>query len=149
MLDQLRVRQADLLTKCKRQGRESGKITLDLRLEHVKQAPCLVASKKINPQVFIACVRATRFFVVREEFQAPGCQKLFSGGCAIGVNFGFRQIHVQTPVAGWSIEVVETVLDVEDVLTFDQDVVDVSVVASAGFCPGEGAQWQKNGGRGS
>ena len=103
-----------------------------------------MASKNINPQVFIACVRATLFFVVGEEFRAPGCQKLFLGGCAIGVDFGFRHIHVQTPVPGWSIEVVETVLDVGDVLTFDQDVVDVSVVASAGICPGgRGAQWQK------
>ena len=72
------------------------------------------------------------------------------GGRAIGVDFGFRHIHVQTPVPGWSIEVVETVLDVGDVLTVDQDVVDVSVVASAGISPGGGgAQWQKNGGRGS
>ena len=76
------------------------------------------------------------FFVVREEFLAPGCQKLFFGCCAIGVDFGFGHIHVQTPILGWSIAVVETVLDVGDVLTFDQDVVDVSVVASTGVCPG-------------
>ena len=60
------------------------------------------------------------------------------GACAIGVDFGFRRIDVQTPVPGWSIEVVATVLDVGDVLTFDQDVVNVSVVASAGICPGGG-----------
>ena len=78
-----------------------------------------------------------------------GCQKLFLGGCAIGVDFGVGHIHVQTPVPGWPIEVVETVLDVDDVLTSDQDVIDVGVVASAGICPGGGAQWQKNGGRGS
>ena len=117
--DQLRVRQADLLTKCKRQGREPGKITMNLRLEHVEQALCLVASKKINPKGFIARVRATRFFVVREELRAPGCQKLFLGGCAIGVHFGLRHIHVQTPVPGWPFVVVETVLDVDDVLTSD------------------------------
>ena len=115
----------------------------------MKQALCLVASKKINPQVFIACVRATRFFVVRVEFRAPGCQKFFLGGCAIGVDFGLRHIHVQSPVPGWPIEVVEAVLDVVDVLTSDQDVVYVGVVASAGIRPGGGAQWQKNGGRGS
>ena len=97
-----------------------------------------MANKKINPQVFIACVRATRSFVVREEFRAPGCQKPLLGGCAIGVDFGFRHIHVQTLVPGWPIKVVETVLDVDDVLTFDQDVVDVSVVAIAGFCLGGG-----------
>ena len=104
----------------------------------MKQALCLVASKKINPQVFIACVRATRFFVVRVELRAPGCQKLIFGGCAIGVDFGLRHIHVQTPIPGWPIEVVETVLDIDDVLTSDQDVVDVGVVASAGICPGGG-----------
>ena len=92
-------------------------------------------------------MRATRFFVVRAELRAPGCQKLFLGGCAIGVDFGLRHIHVQTPVPGWPIEVVETFVDVDDVLTSDQDVVDVGVVASAGICPGGGAQWQKNGGR--
>ena len=108
-----------------------------------------MASKKINLQVFIACVRPNLSFVVREEFRAPGCQKLFLGGCAIGVDLGFRHIHVQAPVPGWPIEVVETVLDVDDILTFDQDVVNVSVVASAGICPGGGAQWQKNGGGGS
>ena len=54
------------------------------------------------------------------------------------MDFGFRHIHVPTPVPGWPIEVVETVLDVGDVLTFDQDVVDLSVVASAGICPGGG-----------
>ena len=90
------------------------------------------------------------FFVVRVELRAPGCQKLFLGGCAIGVDFGLRYIDVQSPVPGWPIEVVETVLDVVDVLISDQDVVDVGVVASAGICPGGGgAQWQKNGGRGS
>ena len=97
-----------------------------------------MASKKINPQVFLACVQATRFLVVCEEFRAPGCRKLLLGGCAIGVDFGFRHIHVQTPVPGWPMEVVETVLDVDDVLTSDQDVVDVSVVASASICLGGG-----------
>ena len=65
-------------SSCSSQGRRKGEprgasprpsaptyLPLDLRLEHVKQALCLVASKKINPQVFIACVRATRFFAVR------------------------------------------------------------------------------------
>ena len=88
-------------------------------------------------------MRATRSFVVREESRAPECQKLFLGGCAIGVDFGFRHIHVQTPVPGWPIEVVETVLDVGDVLTFDEDVVDLSVVASAGICPGGGTVAKK------
>ena len=83
-------------------------------------------------------MRATPFFFVGEELRAPECQKLFLGGCAIGVDFGLRHIHVQSPVPGWPIEVVETVLDVDDVLTSDQDVVDVSVVASAGICPGGG-----------
>ena len=65
------------------------------------------------------------------------------GGCTIGVDFGFGHIHVQTPVPGWPIEVVETVLDVNDVLTSDQDIVNVSVVASAGICPGGGHSGNK------
>ena len=70
-------------------------------------------------------------------------ETLFFGGCANGVDFGLRHIHVQTAVPGWPIEVVETVLDVDDLLTSDQDVIDVSVVASAGICPGGGHSGKK------
>ena len=69
---------------------------------------------------------------------SPWVSELFLGGCAIGVDFGLRHIHVQTPVPGWPIEVVETVLHVDHVLTSDQDVVDVGVMASAGICAGGG-----------
>ena len=77
--NQLWIRQADLFTNRKRQGRESGKETLDLRFEHVKPALGLVVRKKIYSQVFIARVRAPCFFIVSEEFRASGCQEFFSG----------------------------------------------------------------------
>ena len=83
------------------------------------------------------CGRPVFLLYVRNS-ELLGVRNSFWGGCAIGVDFGFRHIHVQTPVPGRPIEVVETVLDVDDILTFDQDVVDVSVVASAGICPGGG-----------
>ena len=69
--------------------------------------------------------------MVSEEFRASGCQEFFLGGCAISVDFGFGHVHVQTASPGRTIEVIETVLDVDDILTFDEDVVDVSVVARA------------------
>ena len=95
------------------------------------------------------CRRPVILLYVRNS-EPLGVRNSFWGAVPLAVDFGFRHIHVQTPVPGWPIEVVGTVLDVDNVLTFDQDVVDVSVVASAGICAGGGgAQWQKNGGRGS
>ena len=90
--------------------------------------------KKIYSQVFLARVRAPCFFIVSEEFRSSGSQELTLGGCAIRVDFGLGHIHVQTPSPGRTIEVVETVLDVDDILTYDEDVVDVSVVACASLC---------------
>ena len=88
------------------------------------------------------CGRPVFLLYVRNS-EPLGVRNLFLGGCAIGVDFGFENIHVQTPVPGWRIEVVETVFDVDDVLTFDQDVLDVSVVASAGICPRGGHSGKK------
>ena len=100
-----------------------------------------------TPKYFLAPVRAPCFFVVSEEFRASGCQEFFFGGCANSVDFGFGHVHVQTPSPDRTIEVVETVLDVDDILTFNEDVVDVSVVACASVCLRGGALWQKNGRR--
>ena len=93
------------------------------------------------------------FFCCTCGTPSPWVSETLFGGLSYGPDFGPRHIHVQTPVPCWPIEVVETVLDVDDVLTPDQDVVDVGVVASAGICPGggagggtpEGGQWRDYG----
>ena len=100
----------------------------------MKQSLGLVVCKKIYPKAYIARVRAPCFFVVSEEIRACGCQEIFLGGCAISVDFGFGYLHVQTPSPRRSIEVVETVLDVDVSLTCDEDVVNVRVVACASVC---------------